>query len=434
MSNGKRRSLTALSIMKQTRVQLATLVVVLTLIVVALSNALTRSVQAESAMNAADEHIITLHDNGTEKGFITKATTLRDALAQAGVRLDPHDRTEPALDETLVAASYEVNIYRARLVVVRDQGSETKVITAFRTGKQIAEQLQLGLHSEDHAVLTPSTNMLADGGAEVLTITRANPVTFVFYGKTIQAYTHAKTVGEMLMQKSITPAANDTLSPAASTPITSGMKVELWKNGEQTATVDEEVAFAVEQIRDANRERGYKEVKTAGVPGKKAVTYKIVMQNGLEVSRQVVNSVTIKEPVKQVEVIGAKGSFTTPGENEIITWNFLIAQGFSREQTAGIMGNLMQEHKFNTSGDGLAQWTGGRKAALMALPDPYNIYTQLEFMMSELNGRYSGAKNAVLAATTVEAAMYAFQDRYEGCGMCRSDLRLTYAYNILASH
>ena len=62
------------------------------------------------------------------------------------------------------------------------------------------------------------------------------------------------------------------------------------------------------------------------------------------------------------------------------------------------------------------------------------IQSQLDFMWFELTGGYSRALNAVRASTTVEGAVQAFQNLYEGCGDCRESLRLQYAYNILASH
>lgn len=265
-----------------------------------------RSVHAESTEQAADTHIITLHDDGVEKGFITKKTTLREALAEAKVSIDPKDRTEPALDQKLVASSYEVNVYRARPVLVRDGSTTKKIITSYRTGKQIAKDAGITLHDEDRVALSTATDLMTTGAAEVLTVTRATPVTFIFYGKQIEVYTFAKTVGELLAQKKITPAKNDTVSLPRSSPISAGMKLELWKNGEQTVTEEEDVAFETQQIKDANQDRSYKQVQTPGVNGKKTVTYKITMQNGKEVKRQVVNSVTTKEPTKQVEVIGTK--------------------------------------------------------------------------------------------------------------------------------
>ena len=385
---------------------------------------------------STSEHIISVHDGGVEKGFFTKATTLRDALKEASIRVDPNDRTEPGLDEKLVAHSYEVNIYRARPVIIRDGASETRIVTAFRTGKQIAEQAKITVQAEDIIKLKPTTDIISDGAAEIMTITRATPFIFSFYGKTILAYSQEKTVGAMLAKKGIKPIAADTVIPSKETTLTANMTVKLWRNGKQTITQDEEVNFETEQIKDADRDIGYKAIKSTGQKGSRTVTYEIIMQNGFEVSRKETNSVITKQPVKQVETVGAKyrGAYTTPSENESITWNFLIARGLTREQTAGIMGNIMQEHKFNTTGDGLAQWTGGRKAALLSLPDPYSIDTQLDFMWGELNGGYARVLADIRSQSTIEGSVRSFQNGYERCGICREDLRVQYAYNIYSSH
>lgn len=385
---------------------------------------------------AAGERIITVHDAGEQKGIVTTATTLRSALQQAGIHLDAKDITEPGLDEALVASSYEANIYRARPVTVRDGALSTTIITAYRTGKQIAKQAGLTLNDEDIATLSPAKDIASEGAAEVLTIDRATPVTLVFYGKTIATATRAKTVGDMLKSKNIVPAKDDSLSVPEQTVVTPGLRVELWKNGKQTVTLDEVVAFTTRQVKDANRERGYKAVQTQGVNGSRTVTYEIVMQNGKEVSRSVVNSVTTTQPVEQVEVVGAKGEYTTPSENEKITWDFLTAKGLTREQTAGIMGNLMQEHKFNTTGDGLAQWTGSRQARLQAMfPDSYStIQSQLDYLWYELSGPYAKVLAAIQSQTTVEGAVVVFQNQYERCSVCAESMRVQYAYNILASH
>lgn len=265
-----------------------------------------RQAHAESVTASSDSHIVTVHDDGVDKGFITNKPTLREALQEADIPIDPKDRTEPALDEKLVARSYQVNVYRARPVLVIDGANQFKVITSYRTGKQIAKEAGLSLHEEDIATLTTATDITETGTAEVLHVKRATKVTFVFYGKSLEVHTFARTVGELVSQKSIIPQANDTLMPAASAPVVADMKIELWRNGEQTVTVDEEVPFSTEQVKDANRATGFKEVKTAGVNGKKSVTYKITMHNGKEVKREVINSLTTKEPIKQVETVGTK--------------------------------------------------------------------------------------------------------------------------------
>lgn len=272
------------------------------------------SVHGAYAVGAGDavqnKHIITLHDDGQERGFITEAATLRDALADAGVRLDANDRTEPGLDEPLVAHSYEVNIYRARPVIVRDGRNEIRIMTSYRTGRQIAQQAGISLRDEDRATLGRSTNMMRDGMSEVLTIEYAVPVTFVFYGKTIQAYTRARTVQDMLDTKHISPASNDTVSPATSTPITPGMVVQLWKNGSQTYTAEEDIPYDSQKIYDMDKDKTYREVQTQGVLGKRTVTYTVVMRDGVQVQKTELNSITTKQPVKEVVVIGSKNSYS----------------------------------------------------------------------------------------------------------------------------
>ena len=87
-------------------------------------------VHAESHQMLAGEKVLTIHDGNQKRGFYTKASTLRQALQDAGVRIDTNDRTEPELDTVLEAPSYEVNVYRARPVVIRDGVADTTIMTA----------------------------------------------------------------------------------------------------------------------------------------------------------------------------------------------------------------------------------------------------------------------------------------------------------------
>lgn len=143
------------------------------------------------------------------------------------------------------------------------------------------------------------------------------------------------------------------------------------------------------------------------------------------------------EPLAKLELPSKRNlTVSKPSNNEDAVWDWLIGKGFSRNQTAGIMGNLRQEHNFQTSGDGIAQWIGGRKTRLMALPNPYSLNTQLNFMLSELNGSESKAGDAVRASTTVEQATIAFQNLYERCNprYCMQSKRIQFAYDILGRH
>lgn len=268
---------------------------------------------ADDGVLAANQRLVSVHDRGVERGIVTEANTLREAFNEAGIMIGENDLVEPGLDEQLVATNYQVNIYRARPVVIIDETSQYKVLTPHQTSKQIAEDAGLQLQPEDITSVEPISDIASYGAGLQVTIDRATPFTLVLYGKPIQAYTQESTVGGVLGEKDINLGVNDTLSVAKNVPITSGMTVEVWRNGKQTITEEQPIAFPIERVQDADREVGFREVRTPGENGKKTVTYEVVMKNGIEESRQEIQSVTLQEPNKQVEVIGAKVTNTFSG-------------------------------------------------------------------------------------------------------------------------
>ena len=262
----------------------------------------------------AGEKLVTIYDRGAEKTIVTKARTIREALKLAKFSIDERqDVVEPSLDSEMVAEKYNINIFRARPITIVDGDKRLKVTTAEQTPALIAKTAGIEVFEEDKTTLSNSDNMAVDGANMVMKIDRASMVNFVLYGKESVIRTHAKTVGELLKEKNIDPKKDDTLSVDRSAKIIPGMKIELWRNGKQTITAEEDVKFEVEKVQDANRDSGYREVKQAGENGKKNVTYEIEMKNGVEVSRKEIASVVTKEPKKQIEIVGTKSSTSFSG-------------------------------------------------------------------------------------------------------------------------
>jgi len=275
-------------------------------VLVIVFNAITMTANADSDLPTSGERLITLHDNGKERGILTRASTLREAFAQQGIRVDKNDRVEPGLDEELTASSYDINIYRARPITIVDGAVRTKVLSPYRTPEQIAKSAGITLHDEDQTTLETASDHARFGTDVRLTVNRATKFTLILYGKKTTAYTREQTVGEMLKSKNITIGKKDTLSVKESDPMKKDMTISIWRNGKQTVTVDEKVPFETEKIEDADKPVGFREVKTPGVDGKKMVTYEIIMRNGKEVARKEIQSVVTKKAKAQVEVVGTK--------------------------------------------------------------------------------------------------------------------------------
>jgi hypothetical protein len=104
-------------------------------------------------------------------------------------------------------------------------------------------------------------------------------------------------------------------------------------------------------------------------------------------------------------------------ENEAM--QYFLAQGWTRAQAAGIVGNLAQESGLdpnirNRAGDsnafGIAQWTAGRRRALFAFAGTTRptFQQQLAFIQHELNTSEGGAAGRLRRATTATDAAEAF--------------------------
>ena len=140
-------------------------------------------VAADDGQLEANQHLVSVHDRGVELGIVTKATTLRGAFEEAHISIGENDLVEPGLDEQLVASSYQVNIYRARPVVVVDGASSYKVLSPHQTSKQIADDAGLQLHDEDITSVEPITDVASYGAGLQVEIDRATPFTLVLYGQ-----------------------------------------------------------------------------------------------------------------------------------------------------------------------------------------------------------------------------------------------------------
>lgn len=331
-----------------------------------------------TAVSQSSEHHLIIYDQGEKLSIKTTAQTVGEAISRAGLSLGDYDSTDPALETIIDADNFYINIYRARPVIVKVDNVEKYLMTTSYDPKTIAKSTGITIYDGDEINLVSNASFLEAGVANTY---------------------------------------------------------EVIHKGGAMVTIEEEIPFENETITDFDLNRGTQEIRQLGEVGRKKVVYKIKSVDGVEISREKVSETVTREPVKRITALGAHVTVsTTPTENEAIAWNYLLNQGFTAIQVAGIMGNLQQEHHFETTdtagGLGIAQWTGGRRENLLSKSDPYNIYIQLDYLMEELNGRYYYAKSELTSAMTIEAAVQVFQNKFEACGICRESQRIDYAYEI----
>ena len=266
--------------------------------------------KVRSTDNSNDKNkLVNIYDRGVKTSVISDGAKVKDAIEKSGIILNEHDRVEPGLDSEISNVEYNVNVYRAHPVVIVEDSLKKPVVSSYQTGSEIVKEAGINLRDEDTVELQKA-NELTDGAGLKAIIKRATPINLTFFGKNEVVYTQSKTVGDFLKDRNIKLGKDDKMSHLEADAITASMDLRVWREGRQTITVEEEVAYPTEKIQDADKAPGYKEIRQAGKNGKRTATYDIVVQDGVEVSRTETNSIIITQPVKQIEVHGAKFAYT----------------------------------------------------------------------------------------------------------------------------
>ncbi len=261
--------------------------------------------RASAAIKPSDAHVVFLFDGGKKQTLDTKAATVGSLIKRLPLNLAPQDVVEPSVDTPIVQDNFRINVYRARPVTVVDNGVKTVTVTAQKSPRVVAQTAGINVYPEDGANFAQGDISSNTIGEQVL-IDRATPIQFNLYGTALGTRTHAKTVADLLKEKSVVLTKDDTLTPAIDTPITPGLAVSVVRNGTQVVTVEEAIDPPIQYVDDASLSLGATAVRQPGSPGKKAVTYQTITQNGQVVSKVAIQQTVVQDPVPEVV---ARGTF-----------------------------------------------------------------------------------------------------------------------------
>ena len=125
------------------------------------------------------------------------------------------------------------------------------------------------------------------------------------------------TVTQALQSANIMIGNLDKSEPPLYTVLKSGDSVILTRVEEKFETEEQVVPFERQVVRNESLPDGETRLVQAGVNGMQEITYRIVMEDGEEISRSIVKSVILQDGAPEIVMIGAQSSFaplTIPGK------------------------------------------------------------------------------------------------------------------------
>lgn len=227
-----------------------------------------------------EDKFITVYDNNKKLTVRTSAVTVQDVLERLNISLDSTDSVSPELSAKIDADHFFINIYRSRPVIVSDGHISRLVNTSAVDARSVARSAGFVVYDSDIVSLEKSTNFLESGVSSVYKITRGE--------------------GSLV-------------------------------------TVEEDLPFSTNTIRDYNLKVGTEEIRQLGELGKVRYVYEVKSIDGEDAEKTLVSETVLKEPVEKIVAVGtaitnAKPLTATMGRNRYTAKN-LAGEYVERQET-----------------------------------------------------------------------------------------------------
>ncbi|MET0700964.1 MAG: transglycosylase family protein [Mycobacterium sp.] len=260
---------------------------------------------------------VTLRVDGSSMTVSTLKSKVSDVLRDNGFAVTDRDELQPAGDQPL-RQSETIVLRRGRpLQLSADGGPSHRVWTTATTVDEALTQLSLG----DALPTTASRISRLPLTGMALRVITAKDVHLDDGGKAGERHVAAANVGLLLTTIGAPLAPTDKVVPAASTPITAGMRIVVTRIRTRTVTQRMQVPPQVYRIADPTMNMSRRVVENPGSPGTHDITFTEVMVNGVATERQVVRNAITTPARPTVLRVGAKPGTEVPPVRNGAAWD-----------------------------------------------------------------------------------------------------------------
>jgi len=245
---------------------------------------------------------ITLGVNGEELEIKTHAHTVEDLLSEQDIDIAKNDLLLPSMN-TSIEEGLSIRWEQAKEVAILVDKDKKSIWTTKSTVNEVLDEVGVVVGENDKVI--PGINeQLTDDG--LITIQKAFEFTLNDGGKEHKYWTTSTTVADFLKKQDIELSDLDRLEANEQELVTPNAVVKIVRVEKVIDVVEESANFAVETRSDSSLLKGREKVVQTGENGKVARKFEVLKENGKEVSREIVEETTIKEPKKKIVAIGTK--------------------------------------------------------------------------------------------------------------------------------
>lgn len=315
---------------------------------------------------------VSIVEDGIERVIETAQENPLAILEEAGIAVSDADKIWvnsalahfAALPDWTVPARH-IRIRRAISLTIIDEEDRSMFVTTAETVGDALFEAGISLYLTDD-VAPPLDGAVTDG--MTIRIKRAIPIVLQVDGVDIDARTNAETVADVLSELHAPLFGLDYVKPAADTAVAEGMRIEIVRVNEEVTAESEIIKHSVQYRPDSNLNLDARAVVQQGQDGAREIRYRVRYENGIEVSRDHIETVEVEPAANRIIAYGTNavplGTVQTPdGPRQY--WRRLCVYITSYNPTSN-GGNLR-----TSTGASLA------KGIIAAKPNIIPYYTQL---------------------------------------------------------
>jgi 3D (Asp-Asp-Asp) domain-containing protein len=194
-------------------------------------------------------------------------------------------------------------------IILIEQGKSVAIKTGAKTVKELIEERKIIINENDQVIPGIET-ALTDGMS--IEIKRAKSVEIIADGKNITLNTTAHLVKEVLDEAGVALGQHDKVIPGLQEAADSQIKVIRVTN--KNLTEQKDIPYEIERKPEESLYKGEQRVLQKGKPGLEKYVYEVVLEDGKEVARKLIQKIVVREPVKEVVAMGNRQTVSRGGK------------------------------------------------------------------------------------------------------------------------
>ncbi|WP_071458800.1 G5 and 3D domain-containing protein [Bacillus massilinigeriensis] len=240
--------------------------------------------------------------DGQDKIVKTHADTVQDIFNELNISLGKEDYLSHHA-KTKIRENLEIVWKPAKPIMVKQgEGKRTYWSHADTVGEFLKEQ-KIMLGKFDKVSPNPDAKLKKH---DSIAIQRAFPLKLIVGGKEQEVWSTSTTVADFLSQQGVKLSKLDRVEPTLKETVTKNAVINVVRIEKVTDVVEEPIKFAVVTKNDSNLDRGQQRVMTEGREGLVSKKYEVVLENGKEVSRELISEKKMKEKQDKVLAMGTR--------------------------------------------------------------------------------------------------------------------------------